>query len=610
MDVRSAFLEAATDLYGLGSMEYRAVMRAFGAIRVGAGWQDTQPPEILYAQIYDVDPRERVAKLLVIARDDTGLGRVEVRGASGSGPLKGVLDARDYFIGYIDIDDATTGTNTVTLTLDDGSGHTVETKRSFFFPVKARTPNLICDGSFERDAPCWKSDGDVYRIGDDASRAFVGTGYAVLGGVGRLWQKVEIPEDADDVQLSVRILTGFTTQAGETLSVQVRSEEGELLETLETFTYEGPETGWNFANRGYVRRVYDLTKYAGQTVRITFDVNTTVDVDTIETDYIRFLRFLVDQVKLTFQTEIEVGLPEVTVRPWENTVTFRLPNLQGVPWKEVARVEYFVDNTLLAAGQNRKTRFHATVLLDDLGPGPHWVAARVRLWDHGYAGNTPAVWFSSKTVHELLENGGFETGAWDLTYSDPPPYVQVATDGPDFSVVFDGEQALYLGGRGYDPTAGDDDTSRAPPSVSEAGQLVTIPPNAQALRFSVRVREDVGFPGPDVLPFARLAYEIRDPETYEILAEGDLVPFRETGLLNRHDEKAPFIQEFPASFDDAWRWYRYVEATLPAPKLRARTVIFKLKLFEWDPDRKVGVYLDNASLWYRPPLFQVGPIGP
>ena len=50
------FLEAATNLYGYLSPEYKAVLNAFAAVGFGFKASDSTDPEFEYANIFHVDP--------------------------------------------------------------------------------------------------------------------------------------------------------------------------------------------------------------------------------------------------------------------------------------------------------------------------------------------------------------------------------------------------------------------------------------------------------------------------------------------------------------------------------------------------------------------------
>ena len=172
-----------------------------------------------------------------------------------------------------------------------------------------------------------------------------------------------------------------------------------------------------------------------------------------------------------------VAAPDVTLQAWENTAIFRVDNLQGIDTEDVLAVEYWVDGEPVAYGLPELEKYDGLVILSGLGAGPHWVGARVIDEDWQTLGVSAAVWFVPENVNELLVNGGFESGPWDLTYSDVAPKAQVVENVIDSKVAYDGVRALRLGGQGEEADA-------------KIGQVVKVPPVLTALDFSVRIRLD------------------------------------------------------------------------------------------------------------------------
>ncbi len=554
--MRSAFVTAAKYLYGEGSMVHRAARRAFAAIRVGTGPKDVADPEITYAQIWDVDTTAMTAKFLVLARDDTGIRRLRIDGHGNLGVYTG-----DWLYGYVNISRAPLGKQSFTFTIEDGTGRSASEKRRF---VKSGRINLLSNGDFESGMQGWNTDSGIDRVGDDPERAFIGRGYARMEGVDTLWREVTIPAEAKDVRLAFRLLIRDPVKYGQRFEARVLSSEGDVQEILETYDWQTPREGRNALDKGYMGQVFNLDAYTGQTIRIAFRNETPEDV----------YNFYLDQVVLTYTVEPSVGLPEVILRPWENTVTFFLPQIEVLSFNDIRNVVYYVDNQVVAVSDIAPS-YPVTVFLDDLGNGAHWVGARLYGHDGEVIAQSQGVWFQAGQVNELLVNGDFEENdviPWDLDYSDPPPFVQVIEDQLDASQVFDGQRSLLMGGQGSS-------------KKTEVGQIVQMPPSMKTLDFSVRVRvltEEVKMDLPPYLSDT-LRLELLDPDTFEKLGEYQLATYR--------DAARP-----PVSRDTLGR-YRYVSVSIPPHKVRARKVLVRLQTRE-DASRPTWFYVDNASLRY------------
>ncbi|MYM96509.1 CehA/McbA family metallohydrolase [Duganella vulcania] len=152
---------------------------------------------------------------------------------------------------------------------------------------------LIVNGGFESGAASWTATSGV--ISDDSSQAaHAGSYKAWLDGYGSahtdtLYQTVTIPADATSATLAFWLKVASdettTTNAYDTLKVQVRSGANAVLATLATYSN---------LNKGstYVQKSFDLSAYKGQTVRIYFEG---VEGSTVST------AFLIDDVTLNVQ---------------------------------------------------------------------------------------------------------------------------------------------------------------------------------------------------------------------------------------------------------------------------------------------------------------------
>ena len=166
-----------------------------------------------------------------------------------------------------------------------------------FNPGASPTPGarqLLGNAGFEGgDASPWDASKGV--ITDSSKRkAHGGSAYAWLAGYGKthadtLSQTVTIPSDATKVTLSfwMSVDTEETTSAEryDTLTIEIRSPSGKLLQHLATFSNLD-------ATSGYEKQSFALTRFKGQTVVLAF----TADEDeSLETS------FVLDDFALTVQ---------------------------------------------------------------------------------------------------------------------------------------------------------------------------------------------------------------------------------------------------------------------------------------------------------------------
>ncbi|MFZ6875123.1 Ig-like domain-containing protein [Undibacterium sp. Di27W] len=130
---------------------------------------------------------------------------------------------------------------------------------------------LITNGGFESGASSWTaSSGVISNSGSEVSRT--GSYKAWLNGYGSahtdtLYQQVTIPAAASSASLSFWLKVSSdettTTQAYDTLKLQIQNSSGTVLATLATYSN---------LNKGstYVNKTFDLSSYKGQTIRVYF----------------------------------------------------------------------------------------------------------------------------------------------------------------------------------------------------------------------------------------------------------------------------------------------------------------------------------------------------
>jgi Zn-dependent metalloprotease len=150
--------------------------------------------------------------------------------------------------------------------------------------------NTIVNPGFESGTTPWTFSGQVTR--STGSFPHSGTAYAILNGVnsttGTLFQTVTVPSNGcSNLQFWLNITTNEAAGASvfDRLFIEVRSTTGTLLATLATFSNQNSGTAGVYVLRG----PFNLSSFAGQTVRIQFRGTNDVTLPTI---------FRVDDVSL------------------------------------------------------------------------------------------------------------------------------------------------------------------------------------------------------------------------------------------------------------------------------------------------------------------------
>jgi len=149
--------------------------------------------------------------------------------------------------------------------------------------------NAIVNPGFETGTTPWTISGQVTR--STGSFPHSGTAYMILNGVnstsGTLFQTVTVPSGCSNLQFWLNITTNEAAGASvfDRLFIEVRSTGGTLLATLATFSNQNSGTAGVYVLRG----PYNLSSFAGQTVRIQFRGTNDITLPTI---------FRVDDVSL------------------------------------------------------------------------------------------------------------------------------------------------------------------------------------------------------------------------------------------------------------------------------------------------------------------------
>jgi hypothetical protein len=129
---------------------------------------------------------------------------------------------------------------------------------------------LIVNPGFESGTTPWIVSGQVTR--STGSFPHSGIAYMIINGVnsssGTLYQTVTIPSGGANLNFWLNITSSEATGAAifDRLFIEVRNTSGTLLGTLATFSNQNKGTAGVYVLRG----PYNLSSWAGQTVRIQF----------------------------------------------------------------------------------------------------------------------------------------------------------------------------------------------------------------------------------------------------------------------------------------------------------------------------------------------------
>jgi Zn-dependent metalloprotease len=130
--------------------------------------------------------------------------------------------------------------------------------------------NIITNPGFESGTTPWVVSGQITR--STGSFPHSGVAYMIVNGVnstsGTLYQTVTVPSGCSNLTFWLNITTSEAAGASvfDRLFIEVRSTSGTLLATLATFSNQNSGTAGIYVLRG----PYNLSSFAGQTVRIQF----------------------------------------------------------------------------------------------------------------------------------------------------------------------------------------------------------------------------------------------------------------------------------------------------------------------------------------------------
>lgn len=205
--------------------------------------------------------------LSATATDNVGVTKVEfyvdgtLKGSSTSSPYSMTLASSTL----------SNATHSLTAKAYDAANN-IGTSSAVSFTVNNTTSTqLILNGGFESGGTSWTATSGVVSS-DTTQASHAGTYKAWMNGYGAahtdsIYQQVTIPSASTSATLSfwLKVVSDetTTTQAYDTLQVQVRNSSNTVLATLATYSN---------LNKGstYLNKTFDLSAYKGQTIRIYF----------------------------------------------------------------------------------------------------------------------------------------------------------------------------------------------------------------------------------------------------------------------------------------------------------------------------------------------------
>ncbi|MGZ5199753.1 MAG: M4 family metallopeptidase [Telluria sp.] len=272
LDARNKVYAAASELYGPGSLEATAVLRAYAAVNVG---RDVDEPTAGQALGITAQPQPVTApagfpvRIFVAAAGGTPPYTYQWRWAGVN--LPGATGDYISFVAQAAYDGAQ-----FSVLVTDAAGQSVASAPALLTVTAGGPGELVANGGFEAGAAAWNGDTPVVGNWQGVGGApYQGRQFAYMGGNGRvatemLSQGVSIPAATASATLSfaLHVDTWEVTRtiAYDTLAVQVKNAAGTVLATLATYSNLD-------AAPGYQLRSVDLSAFRGPDVGLAFTMN-------------------------------------------------------------------------------------------------------------------------------------------------------------------------------------------------------------------------------------------------------------------------------------------------------------------------------------------------
>ena len=450
---RTASLQSAADLFGAASNEYRAVQNAFAAINVGytAETYDDRTAPTAVASVTGTAPH---LQLHAQTEDNVGVARVEfyvdgaLAGTASSLPFQMMLDTTTL----------SNGSHQLVVVAYDTAGNSGASQAAAF-SVTNSFSQLLKDPGFEKGGEGWEAN-PRGNINYPTTGGRTGQGYVWLNGYGsvsqdNLYQDVTIPASA--TQAALTFYFNLTTQetaaaANDTLVVQVRSLSGEVLSTLATWSNQDATLGW-------VQRSFDLTAWAGQTVRIYLEGTENASLTT---------NYKLDDFALRITEAADTEQPSVkasVVLAGTQVGYFADVSDNGF----VGGVEFLLDGTSVGTAS---TSFAKVVTLASLTSGQHTLVARATDAAGNVGESAPVSFVLDPTSQQLVLNSSFEVGGGWTTATTTPGSAGVLTSA---SFAHSGQRFFIF-------------WTSAGPAKTSVRQAVAVPADATSAIFGFWLR--------------------------------------------------------------------------------------------------------------------------
>lgn len=232
----------------------------------GSGGGDTTPPTVSAS----VSGSSGTIALNATAGDNVGVSQVEFR---VDGVLKGSDSSAPYSLN-LDSTTLSNGSHSLIVRAYDAAGNSANSAAVNFSVSNSSggTPvERIVNGGFESGTGSWTATSGVITSSSSVA-AHGGSWKAWMNGYGStatdtVYQSVAIPATATQATLSfwLDVITDetSTTQAWDTLTLELRNSSNAVIATLATYSNLN-------APGGYTQKTFNLLPYKGQTVRVYF----------------------------------------------------------------------------------------------------------------------------------------------------------------------------------------------------------------------------------------------------------------------------------------------------------------------------------------------------
>jgi hypothetical protein len=232
----------------------------------GSGGGDTTPPTVSAS----VSGTSGTISLNATASDNVGVSRVDFL---VDGALKGSDSSSPYALS-LDSTTLSNGSHSLVARAFDAAGNSKDSTAVGFSVSNGggTTPvERIVNGGFESGSSAWTATSGVVT-NDAGATAHGGSWKAWLNGYGSahtdtVYQSVAIPAAATQATLTfwLDVVTDetTTTQAWDTLTVELRNSSNAVIATLATYSNLN-------APGGYTQKTFNLAAYKGSTVRVYF----------------------------------------------------------------------------------------------------------------------------------------------------------------------------------------------------------------------------------------------------------------------------------------------------------------------------------------------------